>query len=323
MSAVLVVRPSSLGDVVWALAVAADIARARPGTAVDWVAEEAFVDLPARSPYVRRTIPLALRRWRRQFARPGAWGEAARFRTTLRSTRYDAIVDLQEQVKGALVARLAHGPRHGFGRHSIREPLATLLHDRHHEVPRGAHFLVRCRSLAAAALGYAVEGPPRWSLATAPHVAAMPAGRYAVALHGTTRTGKLWPEDGWRELLAALAGAGLSVLLPWGNDDERARSERLAAGIPGAIVPPRQRLADLAALLARADLAVGVDTGLTHLAAVLGTPTVAIFTETDPVTAGVAIAGPHAIDLGGNGVVPSVADVRSAAGALLAAAPRC
>jgi heptosyltransferase I len=317
MSAVLVVRPSSLGDVVYALALAADIARARPGIAIDWVAEEAFVELPSLTPAIRRTIPVALRRWRGQLLSAATWREAVAFRGAVSAERYDAILDLQEQVKGAMIARLARGVRHGFDRTTIREPAAAWLHDVHHPVPIALHFVSRCRALAAAALGYPVDGPPRWSLRPPARVDAMPDGRYAVAIHATSRIDKLWPEDRWRALLAEFTQAGLAVLLPWGSPAERERSERLARDIPGTLVPPRQSLTALATLLAHADLAVGVDTGLTHLAATLATPTVALFTSTDPVRAGVAITGPHARDLGGNGRVPTLEDARATCGDLL------
>lgn len=322
-SALLVVRPSSLGDVVHALALVADVVRERPAMAIDWVAEPAFAELPAMCPGIRTVIPFALRRWRHApFARE-TWREFAAFRRALRAHRYDAILDLQEQVKGGLVARMARGVRHGFDRQSIREPVATWFDDVHHPVPPGLHFLVRCRTLAGAALGYAPDGPPSWLLAPPRAAAALPGERYVVVLHATSRASKLWPEASWRALIEAFATAGLLTLLPWGSDDERARSERLAAGIGSTQVPPRQSLRDLAALLACAELAVGVDTGLTHLAAALRTPTLALFTETDPAGAGVAVAGPHARDLGGCGVVPTLDEVRAAAGALLTAAPRC
>lgn len=323
MNPVLVVRPSSLGDVVYALAIAADIADAAPGTAIDWIAEEAFVEVPALSPFVRRTIPLGFRRWRRTPFRPRTWREAIAFRNHLRNESYAAVLDLQEQVKGALIANIAHGPRHGFDRNSIREPVATLLHDFHHEVPTTLHFVERCRALAAAALGYEVSGPPRWSLEPGTCVVAIPKGRYVVALHATSRAGKLWPEERWRALVGWFSDAGLFTLLPWGNEADRARSERIAKGLDRASVPPRQSLSALAALLAGAELCVGVDTGLTHLAAVLATPTVAIFTETDPALAGASITGAHARDLGGNRAVPSLDDVQGASSQLLRAARLC
>ena len=322
MSALLVVRPSSLGDVVHALSIVPDVVRARPGTTIDWVCEPAFADLPAMSPNVRNVIPFALRRWRHALLERVTWREAAAFRTAVRETRYDAILDLQEQIKGGVVARIARGVRHGFDRSSIREPVATFFDDVHHRVPRDEHFATRCRTLAAAALGYAIEGPPRWDLAPR-RDANLPAGRYAVAMHATSRESKLWPEASWRALLDDLARAGIATVLPWGDEVERERSARLAKGMEGAIVPQRQPLHALAALLAGADVAVGVDTGLTHLAAALRTPTIALFTQTDPRGAGVAITGPHARDLGGRGVVPSIEDVRGTLGELMRAVPRC
>jgi heptosyltransferase-1 len=323
VTAILVVRPSSLGDVVHALSLVTDVVAAHPGVAIDWVAEEAFVDLPALSPHVRRVIPLALRRWRRAPLAAATWRELAAFRRDVARERYQAILDLQEQVKGGIVARMARGPRHGFDRASIREPIATLFDDVHHAVPRGLHFAQRCRMLAAAALGHACPGAPRWNLVAPATADALPERPAIVALHATSREGKLWPEQCWRALLGGFAAAGFATVLPWGSPAERARSERLAAGVAHAVVPPRQSLSALAALLSRVELAVGVDTGLTHLAAALGTPTIALFTETDPAGAGVAIAGAHARDLGGNGIVPALAAVQEAAGALLRMAPRC
>ncbi len=128
-------------------------------------------------------------------------------------------------------------------------------------------------------------------------------------LHATSRADKLWPEAHWRALIAAFARAGFAIVLPWGDESERARSERLAAGEPAARVPPRQPLPALATLLARAELVVGVDTGLVHLAAALGTPTVSLFVATDARLAGVERASALARDLGGVGVVPTVDDV--------------
>ncbi len=320
---VLVVRPSSLGDVVYALCVVSDIRRHRPRAAIDWVAERGFVPLVELCPDVRRIVPFALRSWRKAPFAPRTWNEIAAFRTSLRATRYGAILDLQEQVKGALIARMARGTRHGFDRASIREPLATLGDDVHHRVSRDLHFVERARRLAGAALGYAPQGPPRWPLRVPQASKPLPDRPYVVALHATSRDDKLWPEADWRRVLEASHRAGFASVLPWGSASEHARSERLAQGIEGAIVPAWLSLHDVAALLARASLAIGVDTGFTHLAAALGTPTIAIFNVTDPARHGVACAGAHASDLGRRGAAPSADDVLAAAGAHLRSAPRC
>ncbi|HWC44792.1 MAG TPA: lipopolysaccharide heptosyltransferase I [Casimicrobiaceae bacterium] len=319
MESVLVVRPSSLGDIVYALAIASDIRRAHPGVVVDWVSEPGFAPLVALCPDVARVVTFGLRRWRRAPLARATWRDVGRFRDELRRTRYTAILDLQEQVKGALIARLARGTRHGFDYASIREPAAALFDDVHHRVSRRLHFLVRCRRLAAAALGHRADDPPRWNLQPQAAAPAMPSRPYAVLLHGTSRDDKLWPETHWRELEQAIAEAGLAIVLPWGSPTEEARSRRLAQGFEDAVVPPWLSLPDAAALFANAALAVGVDTGFTHLAAVLGTPTIAIFSVTDPARHGVACAGPHAHDLGDRGAMPSADAVVGAVRARLAA----
>jgi len=319
---VLVVRPSSLGDIVYALAVVSDIGRERPGVAIDWVAEPGFAPLIALCPGVRRVISFGLRRWRRAPLAAATWRDIGDFGTSLRRTRYAAILDLQEQVKGALIAKAARGVRHGFDRASIREPLATLFDDVHHRVPRDLHFVTRCRRLAGAALDYATDLPPRWNFRVPAPGEGTPARPYVVVLHATSRDDKLWPEAHWRSVLDMLERAGLASVLPWGSEAEEARSRRLAAGFASAIVPPWLSLPDATALLAQAGLAIGVDTGFTHLAAALGTPTIAIFGVTDPARHGVACAGAHARDVGDAGSPPAPEAVLAAAGAHLRRAPR-
>jgi len=322
MESVLVVRPSSLGDVVHALALVSDVEEHCPGLAVDWVAEEAYAPLLRLDPRIRRIVPFALRRWRRELLAPATRRSFAAFRTDLRRETYVAILDLQEQIKGAVVARMARGVRHGFDRASIREPAAALLDDVHHAVSRDLHFLDRCRALAGAALGYHVQGPPRWRLEATAKASATPESPYVIAFHATSRSDKLWPEEHWRRLLAHLASAGFAALLPAGNEEEAARSRRIAQGSEKTIVLPPQTLPELAALIQRANLALGVDTGLTHLAAAFGTPTVSLFTVTDPARAGVGRMGSHARDLGGNGDAPTSAQAIDVASDLMRLSPR-
>ena len=290
---------------------------------IDWVAERAFVPLVAMDARVRRIVPIALRRWRRAPWSPAQWRDARASLQALRAERYDVILQLQEQLKGAVIARLAHGVRHGPDRASSREAITTWLDDVHHAVAPELHFVHRVRLLAAQALGYELDTPPRWSLHPPDAADAVPQRRYAVALTATSRAGKQWPEAHWRALIGRLAQAGLAVVLPWGNAAEEAASRRLARDAPTAIVPSWLSMAEAAALLSRAELAVGVDTGFTHLAAALGTPTVAIFTATDVVRHGVSCTGSHARDTGDAGRVPDVDEVMLAAADVWKSAPRC
>lgn len=324
MSGVLVIRPSSLGDVVHALPIVADIARHAPHLEVEWVAEEAFAPLVGLHPGIRRVIPVGLRRWRHHLLERGTWTEFDAFRRAVREHRYAAVLDLQEQMKGAIIARLARGPRHGFARGSVREPASTLLHEIHHTIDPALHFENRCRILAGRALGYRPEDAPRYGLLPPPMPpGVVPDARYAVCVHATSRDDKLWPQAQWHTVLSALGAAGLWTLLPWGSAEERARSEEIARGHPQASVPPLQPLPVMAAILQCAAVVIGVDTGLVHLAAALGTPTIALFTRTDPVRAGVAVAGPHAVDLGAIGIVPTADAVLALTRSMLRASPPC
>jgi len=324
MSSVLIVRPSSLGDIVHALPVVHDIKQHRAGMSVDWVAEEQFVELVALNREVRTVIPVSLRRWRHALLARATWREFAAFRGTLRAERYDVVLDLQEQVKGAFISLLARGAAHGPDRSGIREPAATLAYRHTHRIPPHQHLIDRCRELAGKALGYEPAGPPSFGLSVArldesplDVPADFPATPYAVFIHSTSRDDKLWPEAHWRSLIAHFAKAGMAVLLPSGNAVEAARSERLAHGIAGARVAARRGLSETASLLARAGLVCGVDTGLVHLAAALGAPTIAVFVATDPELAGVARVGGHARDIGGAGTVPSPEQVIAAADGIM------
>ncbi len=323
MSSALIVRPSSLGDIVHAMPAVHDIRAHRAGIAIDWVAEEMFVELVALNRYVRTVIPVSLRRWRGAPMSPATWHEAAAFRRALQAHRYDVVLDLQEQVKGALIAWFARGAAHGPDRASIREPAATLAYRRTHRVPRQQHLIDRCRELAGKAFGYEPVGPPHFGLTVAPSGAAAPglptewsSAPFAVFVHSTSRDDKLWPEESWRTLIAHFARNGTNVLLPSGNAVEAARSERLAHGIAGVRAASRRSLVETAALLAGATLVCGVDTGLVHLAAALGVPTVALFVSTDPELAGVAHTGNRARDVGGVGVVPTPEQVIAAVRAI-------
>lgn len=314
---VLIVKTSSLGDIVHALPVATDIARALPGVAVDWVAEAPFAALPALHPAVARVVPVALRRWRRAPFAAATRAEVRAAWQALRAERYAAVIDCQGLLKSALVARCARGPASGLDRTSAREPLAAWAYARRIAVPRTLHAIERNRRIAAAALGYRLDGPARF--AWRPAAAAPLDGTPAVLLIHASRPTKRWPDADWLAVGGALAARGLPVLLPWGSAAEGERSRALAARLPGAIVPPLLPLDRLAAQLALAPVVVGLDTGLTHLAGALGRPTVAVFCDYDPALAGVT--GAAARNVGDRAGPPPRAAVLAAVEAVLAAPP--
>lgn len=319
---ILLVKTSSLGDVIHNLPVATDLARRFPGVTLDWVAEEAFGELPRLHPSVRRVFPVAVRRWRRHLLSGGTWAEMRAFKHELAKEAYDFVLDTQGLLKSGLIAAQARlapgGSRCGFGNASARERIASRFYDKRFEVGRELHAVERNRRLAAAAFGYAIDDLPLdYGIAAAPlHADWLPKRDYAVLLTATSREDKLWPEPDWRGLGSALIAAGLICVLPAGSEPERQRAARLAAGLGRAVAAPPMGLANMAGLLAGARLIVGVDTGLVHLAAALGRPTVGIYCASDPTLTGV-LAGTHAINLGGLGRPPSAAAVVEAALGLL------
>ncbi len=307
-SNILLVKTSSLGDVVHNFPVVTDILGRFPAAQIDWVVEEGFADLPALHPGVREVIPVAMRRWRRSW-----WASRGEMRAAcrdLQARHYDIVLDTQGLLKSALIARCVPAIRCGLARDSAREPLASLFYDRRFSVAGDQHAVERNRQLAAQALGYAPEGPADYGIRP-PRIAHpdwLAQGPYALLLHATSRTDKLWDEANWGALGRHLHEKGIRCLLPWGSAAEQARSVRLAGAIPDAVVPPRLRLSEAAALLGGARAVVGVDTGLAHLAAALGVPTVGIYTATDPALTGLH-AGRSAVNLGNIGNAPNVAAV--------------
>jgi len=317
MPRVLLIKTSSLGDVVHNLPVVGDLVAMQPALTIDWVVEEAFAAIPRLHPCVSRVLPVAIRRWRRAPWRSDVRDEICRFLNDLRGVTYDAIIDTQGLLKSAWIARAAQGVRHGLDWSSSREPLAWF-YSHTHRVPWDQHAVERNRSLAAQAMGYAATTPACYGITAATHEFAWLSGRapYAVLLHATSAERKLWPESHWIELAHTLAARGVAIVLPWGAEAERLRSERLAQQIPQAIVPVRMDLALLASLLAQARLVVGTDTGLTHLAGALGVPTVGLYCATDPAATGL-YACARATNLGGIGVTPAVDAVVHALDGLL------
>jgi len=307
---ILLVKTSSLGDVLHNLPVVSDIARHFPGAQVDWLVEESFAALPRLHPAVRNVISVAVRRWRGKLLSATVWCEIAALRSTLAAQHYDIAIDTQGLLKSALLMRGAQGLRCGFDRHSAREPLAASLYQRTFPVAVGQHAVERNRQLAAQALGYVLEGQADYGIL--PPVVArhdwLAEKPYAVLLHATSRADKLWDEQNWIALGKHLHEKNIRSILPWGSEAEQARSMRLAEAIPDAVAPPRLSLNEAAALLGGARAAIGVDTGLAHLAAALGVPTVGIYTATDPALTGL-YAGRCAVNLGSIDRAPDAAAV--------------
>ncbi|MCQ7057589.1 lipopolysaccharide heptosyltransferase RfaC [Escherichia coli] len=282
---VLIVKTSSMGDVLHTLPALTDAQQAIPDIQFDWVVEEGFAQIPAWHSAVDRVIPVAIRRWRKAWFSAPIKAERKAFRDAVRLQQYDVIIDAQGLVKSAaLVTRLARGIKHGMDWSTAREPLASLFYNRKHHIAKQQHAVERTRELFAKSLGYA-KPQSQGDYAIAQHFLNelnADAGQYAVFLHATTRDDKHWPEANWRELIGLLNNAGIRIKLPWGAPHEEARARRLAEGFDYVKVLPRMSLEDVARVLAGAKFVVSVDTGLSHLTAALDRPNITLYGPTDP-----------------------------------------
>lgn len=291
---VLLVKTSSLGDLIHSFPALTDASRAVPGIRFDWLVEASFAEVPAWHPAVAEVIPISLRRWRRNWRKAWKSGELRAFRARLRETRYDLVLDAQGLLKSALPACLAHGPRAGLDKASAREPLSAHLYQRRYAVAREQHAIERVRQLFAQALDYPLPtGPLDYGLHITP--AADAGVQRLILLHGTTWPSKHWPEPYWAELANIAAQRGFEVALPWGDPDDRLRAERIIKAAGVGVLMPRLSLSELAGALAGASAVVGVDSGLAHLAAAVGTPAITLYgpTRTDLTGA----MGPHQLNV--------------------------
>jgi heptosyltransferase-1 len=302
---VLLIKTSSLGDVIHTLPALSDALAAIPGIQFDWVVEEGFAEIPAWHPAVARVIPVAIRRWRKHLWQTFRNGEWRRFKSRLREQPYDLVLDAQGLLKSAWLTRYVNAPVAGLDRDSAREPAACRFYHRLYAVPREQHAVQRTRQLFAQALGYALPaGTGAYGLSRAQLADPQPEP-YLVFLHGTTWASKHWPEASWRALAEQMTALGWAVRLPWGNDTEKERAQRIIGSLDGAALLPRLNLAGLAKVIAGARACVAVDTGLGHLAAALDVPSVSLYGPTLPDRVGaygrsqvhLCATGPHA----GNG----------------------
>ena len=314
---ILLVKTSSLGDVIHNLPVVSDLRSQYPDAQIDWCVEESFADIPRLHPGVREVIPVAIRRWRKNLFRAATWQEIDSFRQRLRRSDYDAVLDTQGLIKSGLITFLAPGRCYGYAAEVARESLASYFYDKTFVIPPNAHAVARNRWLSAAAFSYPVDLPLDYGIsAPASDFPWLQAKRHAILLTATSRDDKLWNEAHWIDIARHLIERGVTPVLPSGNARERQRTERIATASFGTVVAPALSLRELAGLIGRSVLAIGVDTGLVHLAAALDVPTLALYTATDPTLTGVYGAR-HCRNLGGPGQPPRVTDVIAAiAGAL-------
>ncbi len=286
MKRVLIVKTSSMGDVIHTLPAISDACAIFPDIEFDWVVEEAFAEIPAWHPRVENVIPVAIRRWRKNVLKFISSDEWTIFRAGISRNTYDCIIDAQGLIKSAVLTRFAHGEISGYDSQSAREPLASFAYNRKLSVSKSQHAVERTRELFSRSLGYKKpETAPDYGIDRL-RFGAQAEPPYVLFLHGTTRADKHWPDEYWQTLCRLLCDAGMNIKLPWWSDVEHRRARIIAEMHPRAEVLSRTNLAGMAATIACARAVIAVDTGLGHLAAALAVPTLSLYGPTSPTLIG-------------------------------------
>ncbi len=321
---VLVVKLSSLGDVIQTLPVLADLHHHCPGATVDWAVEEAFAPLLSEVQGITRVLAIGERRWRRRPFSADVRAEKRAAAQRLREAAYDAVIDFQGLIKSALVARRARltaaGHRYTYANRSelcgYEWPVRFMV-DRPIAMERRVHAIRRYRLLAARALGYAIDGEPDrvdWRFA------APAPGHDVMFAHGTTRVDNEWPEAAWIALGRRLVAEGARIVLPQSGAAEAARVARISAAVgAGVEVLPPMRLDALARRMAACQGVIGVDSGVSHLAVALDLRHVQIFSQPRVWRAG-PVGRAWQLPVGGD-AVPNVDEVFAAWQRVCAARP--
>lgn len=307
---VLLVRLSSMGDLIHTLPAIEDLSHACPNVELHWLCETNFSDIACLHPFVKKVHTMSWRSWRKALLRGETWRAIAELKRTLQSEQYDFVLDSQGLLKSVAFAKFAGKSVFGFDRNSIREPLASMFYDKTFAVDKHKHVVWRNRTLFANAFHYSLPSTLCFG-ATVPDEGILPdlLQPYYVACHATSRDGKLWDIDAWIQWANLVHQHHQAwIYLPWGNESERLRAERMAQSLPFARVCPKMTLLQAAYLLQNAQGVVGVDTGLLHLANALNVPVVGVYTDSDPKKAGVQ-ESPWSRNVGGIAQMPSAQTV--------------
>ncbi|MCC8401087.1 lipopolysaccharide heptosyltransferase I [Paraburkholderia sp. MMS20-SJTN17] len=314
MKRILIVKVTSLGDIVQALPVVADIKRAFPGVQVDWAADESFAELLRWSKGVDRVLCAPLRR----FKKARRWSDLKAILASiseLRAYRYDYIIDIHGVYKSAIIAFLARSSRRiGYQSQDLGERGAAFAYTGRFGPRPQCNAWHGMRISAGEALGYEVEGPPIYDLQLPEAVTQLFAAQeapVAAFFHATSKDDKKWPLAHWAAVGLALRERGFQVVLPWGSAGERAEAETIAEQVPGATVLPQMSVTEIAQMIDNCALVVGADTGFVHLAHALQRRTVMIFVSTSPSHCGVE-APYRSTSIGDGRSVPPVSAVLEA-----------
>jgi heptosyltransferase-1 len=314
MKRILIVKVTSMGDVIQAQPIVSDLKRAFPGVEVDWAVDESFAEIAGWNPGIDRVLCAPLRR----FKKARRWADfkaIAQSIAELRAHPYDVAVDIHGVYKSAIIAFLSRSRRRlGYRSEDLGERGAAFAYTGRFVPPRDRNAWNGMRETVSTALGYPLEGPAEYNLRIpAPAYPLVDTGGRPLAMlfHAASKDDKKWPAAHWIAVARELVQRGFHVVVPWGSPAERAEGLAIVEEVEGAELLPQLSVTEIAQVIAASDFVIGVDTGFVHLAHALGKRTVMIFIATSRETFGNNVPF-RSVSIGEGNSVPPVAEALAA-----------
>lgn len=284
MKKILLVKITSMGDLIQVLPALTDAQEAIPGIQFDWLCEHSFQDIPALHPAVRKIITLPYRRWKKDIINTLCSGEIKQFLKSLRAEKYDMIIDAQSNIKSAFFSLLAKGPHLGLDKNSVREYGAHLFYKKTISIDRNQNHTLRMRQLLAKFLNYSEPKTPfNYGIPVSylEKIDTPLPSRFIFLTVIASMQYKLWPEENWSNIINYLLQQGYDIVMPWWSETEKERVTRLKNGHPNIHLLPPLNLKQKAYVLSQAKGAISLDTGLAHMAAALNIPNICLYGPND------------------------------------------
>ena len=283
---ILIIKTSSLGDLIHLFPAIHDLTENISNINIDWAVEENLLEAVSWNQEINNIIPVAIRRWRKSLYKISTWKEIKNLHTALNNKNYSYVIDAQGLIKSLIISKLSNGEVWGFDRRCNREKLTSFFYEHECHIAESffqVHAIERNRRLFSKIFNYNYPPPIKYGSIIIPpsHVTHIKK-EYIVFIHGTSRIEKEWPENNWINLAEKITEIGYNVILPWGNDHEYERAQRIKFIVKDTILLPKTSLSEIAYIIKNARSVIGVDTGLMHIASLLGVPGIAIFSDTNP-----------------------------------------
>ncbi len=307
---ILIVRTSSLGDIIQAFPAISDIAKHLPGSKIDWVVEENFLEIPRWHSKVNAVLSIAHRRWRNSWWSNQVRMERCALANYFQEHPYDFVLDMQGLLKSAWLTNQAIGERHGLNWKSAREPIASFFYDKRHRVEFWKPAVTRHRLLASMALGYQYSGPADFGLGNVIVEKEKEEKMYIVLMPSSSRRRKFWVKESWLAVVRYLNFSGYQLILLAGNEQEKRYAECITLGISNSKILTKVNFSAIKNLILGARFMIGLDTGLTHLSAALGLPTLGIYCRSSSIRTGL-VGRNFTASLGNQDSPPSLESVIS------------